>query len=54
MRFHIAYLSLMHGYRVPTLATFFIIEAHIEACEDQYEENAVKLVSSVKRQMGFD
>jgi hypothetical protein len=36
------------------LGDLLFIEAHIEACEDQHEENAVKLVSLVKRQIGFD
>jgi hypothetical protein len=42
MQFHIAYLSLY--------GDLLSIEAH----EDQHEENAVKLISLIKRQIGFN
>jgi hypothetical protein len=50
MGFHIAYLSFNSWLQGFDFGHLLFIEAH----EDQHEENVVKLVSLIKRQIGFD
>jgi hypothetical protein len=54
MQVHIAYLSLIHVFNSWCQGFDFGDLLFIEAHEDQHEENAVKLVSLIKRQIGFD
>jgi hypothetical protein len=54
MQVHIAYLSLIHVFNSWLQGFGFDDLLFIDAHEDQHEENAVKMISLIKRQIGFD